>query len=187
MLPTVDNLNNNETTIRHSTDGFSYVIVPAALYQEKSKEKYLDFLGIKGENSLVRADFIESAEAYNVYCVLQPVDKEFRHPASLLLESLIKENLERPDDTRIYLNVKDHHYEMFVLKGAKLLFNNTFRFKTKEDFLYFLLFAMEQLQLDAETVQVIFMGMITEDSKIAELVTRYVRNIRFKNDIKCES
>jgi hypothetical protein len=76
---------------------------------------------------------------------------------------------------------------MFVLKGAKLLFNNTFRFKTKEDFLYFMLFAMEQLQLDAETVQVIFMGMITEDSKIAELVTRYVRNIRFKNDIKCES
>lgn len=181
MVPPTDNLNNNELTIRHLTDGFSYVLVPAALYQEKNKEKYLDFLGIKEENSVVCVDYIELADAYNVYCMPKPVDKDFRHPTSVLLESLIKDNLERTDDARIYLNVKNQCFEMIVLKEAKLLFYNYFRFKTKEDFLYFLLFSVEQLHLDAGSVPVYFLGMIEEKSAITEIVSRYFRDIRFKN------
>jgi len=181
MVPPTDNLNNNELTIRHLTDGFSYVLVPAALYQEKNKEKYLDFLGIKEENSVVCVDYIELADAYNVYCMPKPVDKDFRHPTSVLLESLIKDNLERTDDARIYLNVKNQCFEMIVLKEAKLLFYNYFRFKTKEDFLYFLLFSVEQLHLDAGSIPVYFLGMIEDKSAITEIVSRYFRDIRFKN------
>lgn len=181
MVPPTDNLNNNELTIRHLTDGFSYVLVPAALYQEKNKEKYLDFLGIKEENSVVCVDYIELADTYNVYCMPKPVDKDFRHPTSVLLESLIKDNLERTDDARIYLNVKNQCFEMIVLKEAKLLFYNYFRFKTKEDFLYFLLFSVEQLHLDAGSVPVYFLGMIEDKSAITEIVSRYFRDIRFKN------
>ena len=183
MSPAATSLNKHELTIQHSLDGFSYVLVPAALYREDKKEQYLDFLGLKKENSVVCADYIEIADLYNVYYTS---DKESRHPTSVLLENLIKENLERTDDNRIYLNVKDQHFEMFVLKGAKLLFYNTFRFKTKEDFLYFLLFSMEQLHLDAETVPVYFLGMIEEGSQIAELVARYVRDVRFKKELQCE-
>ena len=179
MSPVNGNLNNNELTIQQSLDGFSYVLVPAALYQEGKKAKYLDFLGLKQENCFVCADYIEIADIYNVYCTSK---KEHRHPTTVLLEDLIKENLERTDENRIYLNVNDQRYEMFVLKGAKLLFYNTFRFKTKEDFLYFLLFSMEQLHLDAETVPVYFMGMIEKDSQIVELVSRYIRDVRFKKD-----
>lgn len=179
MVPPTDNLNNNELTIRHLTDGFSYVLVPAALYQEKNKEKYLDFLGIKEENSVVCVDYIELADAYNVYCMPKPVDKDFRHPTSVLLESLIKDNLERTDDARIYLNVKNQCFEMIVLKEAKLLFYNYFRFKTKEDFLYFLLFSVEQLHLDAGSIPVYFLGMIEDKSAITEIVSRYFRDIRF--------
>lgn len=181
MIPPTDNLNNNELTIRHLTDGFSYVLVPAALYQEKNKEKYLDFLGIKEENSVVCVDYIELADAYNVYCMPKPVDKDFRHPTSVLLEFLIKDNLERTDDARIYLNVKNQCFEMIVLKEAKLLFYNYFRFKTKEDFLYFLLFSVEQLHLDAGSIPVYFLGMIEDKSAITKIVSRYFRDIRFKN------
>lgn len=179
MSHEIDSLNEKELTIQHSLDGFSYVFVPAALYQEKNKSQYLDFLGLTDKSCIVCADYIELADIYNVYCT-DLKNKGNRHPASILLENLIMDNLGRTDDPRIYLNVKDQHFEMFVLNGAKLLFYNTFRFKTKEDFLYFLLFSMEQLKLDPETVPVYFLGMIIEDSEIAELVTRYVRDIRFK-------
>lgn len=181
MSHATDNLNKNESTIRISTDGFSYVFVPAALYQEKDKAKYLDFLGIKEKNRIVCADYIKPADMYIVYCA-EPAMRGVRHPSGVLLESLIKQNLERTDIARIYLNVKEQYYEMFVLQGAKLLFNNIFRFKTKEDFLYFLLFSMEQLHLDTETTPVYFMGMIEEDSQIVELVLRYIRDVRFKTE-----
>lgn len=186
MFPETANLNNQTKTIQHQLDGFSYVLVPAALYQDDLKEKYLDFLGLMKEGCVVCTDYIEVADAYNIYCA-DSENKETRHPASVLLESLIKENMERTDDARIYLNVKDQCFEMFVLKGAKLLFYNTFRFKTKEDFLYFLLFTIEQLHLEAESVPVYFLGMIEEKSKLVEFTSRYVRDIRFKKDIKCES
>ena len=197
MSPTADNLNNHELTIQQSLDGFSYIIdndkhtlVPAALYQENKKSRYLDFLGLKEENVVVCADYIDLADMYNIYCVskkeharLRAENTEFRHSSSVLLTNLIKENLQRTDDARIYLNVKDQHFEMIVLKGANLLFDNSFRFKTKEDFLYFLLFAMEQLHLDTETVPVYFMGMIEKDSQIADIISRYVRDVRFKKDL----
>lgn len=198
MSPIAENLNSHELTIRNYADGFSYIVVdsdkhtfvPAALYQETKKSKYLDFLGLKEDNSVVCADYLEPVDMYNIYSVSKKEhaklknleNTEFRHVSTLLLEELIKENLERIDDTRVYLNVKNNSFEMMVLKAANLLFDNTFRFKTKEDFLYFVLFSMEQLHLDAEITPVYFMGMIEKDSQVLELVTRYIRDVRFKTE-----
>lgn len=193
-----DKLNTNELTIRNYADGFSYIVinsdkhtlVPAALYLESKKSRYLDFIGIKDDNCVICADYIELADIYNVYCVskkehakLKDIENsEFRHASTLLLEDLIKENHERTDDVRVYLNVKSNSFEMVALRGAKLLFDNIFRFKTKEDFLYFVLFSMEQLNIDVEITPVYFMGMIEKDSQIVELVTRYIRDVRFKTE-----
>lgn len=202
MFPEIENLNTKEITIQRLLDGFLVIIdnnrntfVPKEVYQEKNKAKYLDFLGIKGENSMILSDFIEQANVYNVYPIAKndyenirksSKNIKFQHASSLLVESLIKENLERTDDTRVYLNIKDQCFEMTVLNGANLLFDNNFRFKTKEDFLYFLLFSMEQLHLETSSVTVYFLGMIEEDSKLVELTKRYVRDVRFKKEMKCE-
>ena len=189
MMPAAENL----TKI---FDNDRYTFVPAAVYKEKNKDKYLAVLGLcEAEDSVVCADYIEVADAYNVYAISKkdyealqnsPETTTFHHASSVLVASLIKDNLERTDDTRVYLNIKDQKFEMIVLKGRNLLFNNTFRFKTKEDFLYFLLFTIEQLHLDAGSVPVYFLGMIEEDSKIVEATSRYMRDIRFKKVTPCE-
>ena len=186
MLPPVENLSENVLTIQQPLDGFSYVFVPAKFYDEKNKAKYLDFLGLKADDCVVCSDYISEADIYNVYLKPKSENGELQHPASVLLAKLIKENLERTDDPRVYLNIKNQRFEMMVLKGANLLFDNNFHFKTKEDFLYFLLFSMEQLHLDTETVPVYFIGMIAEDSQIVDITKRYVRDVRFKKDLTCE-
>lgn len=210
MLPTAEKMNENVLTIQHPLDGFSYVVnndrhtfVPAALYQEKNKEKYLEILGLSKKKGVVCVDYISNAKVYSVYQISEktfqylnklPEKAAFRHASSLLVEDLIKQNSERTGEARVYLNIKDQSFEMIVIKGANLLFDNTFRFKTKEDFLYCLLFALEQLHLETESVPVYFLGMITEDSKLVELTSRYIRDIRFLrkennilfNLIKCE-
>ena len=210
MLPQTENLSKDVITIQHPLDGFSYVVdndkhtfVPASLYQEKKKAQYLNILGFDDAKSVVCTDFISIIKAYNVYLVSEndyeilnnlPEKAEFRHASSVLIEDLIKQNSERTDDTRVYLNIKDQRFEMIVIKEDNLLFDNTFRFKTKEDFLYFMLFTLEQLKLEAESVPVYFLGMIEEDSKLVELTSRYIRDVRFLrkennillNSIKCE-
>lgn len=188
MTPAAENLNK-------IFDNDRYTFVPAAVYKEKNKDKYLAVLGLTDEDSVVCADYIKIADAYNVYAITKkeyeelqnlPEQTKFHHASSVLVASLINDNKERTDDVRIYLNVKDQKFEMIVLRGCNLLFNNTFRFKTKEDFLYFLLFTIEQLHLDAGSVPVYFLGMIAEESAIVEATSRYMRDIRFKTVTPCE-
>ena len=196
MVPETGNLSKDVITIQHPLDGFSCILVdndkhtfvPAAVYQEKNKSQYLDILGLNDKDSVVCADFVKNAEAYNVFTVSKqdydelrklPKDTAIHHTSSVIVASLIKDNMERPDDVRVYLNIKDQNFEMTVLKGCNLLFDNNFRFKTKEDFLYFLLFTIEQLHLDAGSVPVYFLGMIEEKSIIVEVTSRYMRDIRF--------
>ena len=184
----------NSCEIRHFNkisvifDNCRNTFVPASVFQNQIKSKYLDILGLTNENSVVCDDFIKSTEAHNVYAVsaedfdtLQKNAEKtvFHHASSVLVASLVNDNMERTDDIRIYLNIKNQSFEMTVLKGANLLFDNNFRFKTKEDFLYFLLFSTEQLHIDTSSVPVYFLGMIEEKSKLVELTARYVRDIRF--------
>jgi len=256
MFPAPDSLDKHVLTIRHSTDGFSYVVynvdnqqftniyyhyssnltlkdtikeidgengygvenfrkviilfdnsrntfVPKDVYQGQDKDKYLGILGLTDKNSVALADFLSSAEAVNVYSITKEDFEflsffsgqiEYHHASSIIVASLIKANAERTDDARVYLNIKNQSFEMILMKGCKLLFDNNFRFKTKEDFLYFVLFSIEQQHLDAASVPVYFLGMIEEKSKLVETTSRYVRDIRFlskDNDvlyksIKCE-
>lgn len=184
-------------------DNNCYTFVPKEVYRNQDKEKYLDILGLADENCVVLEDLLNCAEAVNVYSVPKKEFEflsslsgkiEYHHASSILVASLIEANVERTDDTRIYLNIKNQNFEMVVMKGCKLLFDNNFRFKTKEDFLYFVLFSIEQQHLDAASVPVYFMGMIEEKSKLVETTSRYVRDIRFLSkdnnvlykSVKCE-
>lgn len=201
MLPPAENQYKNEITIQRLLDGFSFdnnrnTFVPKEVYKEKDKTKYLEILGLTDADSVVCADYVEEVGAYNVYAITKeeyeyvnafPQNTKVRHASSVVVADLIRKSSERTDDVRVYLNIKDQCFEMIVLEGCNLLFHNYFHFKTKEDFLYFLLFALEQMHLDAGSVPVYFLGMITEDSQIMELTKRYVRDVRFNNDKKCES
>ena len=54
---------------------------------------------------------------------------------------------------------------------------NSFDFSTKEDFIYYLLFTTEQLNLNPENFKVQLLGLISEDSEFFEIAYKYIRNV----------
>jgi len=169
-------------------DNCANTFVPSAIFQNQDKDKFIDFIGIGGEGKATAIDYVSSVEANNLFTISSEdtalladiqTDTRFHHSTSVLLSSIIKENIQKNYELAVYLNVKSPKFDMFVTKGCNLLFHNTFSFKTKEDFLYFLLFSIDQLHIDADAVSVYFMGMIEEKSQIVELASRYIRDIRF--------
>ncbi len=76
-----------------------------------------------------------------------------------------------------YVHIFERQMEMAVIAQNKLLLFNSFDFVTKEDFIYYLLFTMEQLQLDPDVVTVKLFGDIEEDDDLYELCYRYVLNV----------
>ncbi|MDT7827296.1 DUF3822 family protein [Pricia sp. S334] len=76
-----------------------------------------------------------------------------------------------------YVYVCERKIDVTVVVQNKLLLYNNFSFVTKEDFLYYLLFTLEQLKLDASTVSVKLFGDIEEDDDIYELCYRYIPHV----------
>mgnify|MGYP000967435394 CR=1 FL=1 len=68
-------------------------------------------------------------------------------------------------------------FEIIVVQNQKLLLFNSFDFVTKEDFIYYLLFTTEQLNLNPENFKVQLLGVISEDSELFEIAYKYVRNV----------
>lgn len=165
-------------------DNNTNTFVPEDYYQEEIKEKYLSLLNINYEN--VMTDTIKEHKIVNVYslnediCLLNKNINIF-HSSSILIKKLTKEFSNRSTETRAFINVKNNSYELTILDNDKLIFHNYFNFNTKEDFLYFILFTFDQLNVDNESIPLYFLGFIEEKSPIVELCSRYIRNIRFFN------
>jgi len=56
---------------------------------------------------------------------------------------------------------------------------NFFSFNTKEDFIYYILFTAEQLNLNPEEFELNLMGDIEKESELYAIVYQYIRNIKF--------
>ena len=165
-------------------DNNNNTFVPKDYFQEETKEDYLSLLNIKHSNVLT--DDIAEHNIVNVYSYddkLNFLNNNIKvyHSSSILIKKLLKEFSGRNPETRAFVNVKNNSYELIIINNDKLVFHNYFNFNTKEDFLYFILFTFDQLNIDNESIPLYFIGFIEEKSTLIELCSRYIRNIRFFN------
>ena len=67
--------------------------------------------------------------------------------------------------------------DLAVIAQKKLLYYNSFDFSTKEDFLYYLLFTLEQLNLDPGSVKLRLFGNVEEGDEIYSICYEYVQHL----------
>ena len=164
-----------------------YSLVPQRFYRDDNASDYLKFNTRILENDFVAHDLLKEVEIVNVYIPFTNVNNfffdrygefEYRHSISVLVEEFLRDN-QQNEETKVYLNCYTGGYDVIVIKAGHLLLANSFKCKTKEDFMYYLLFTIEQLQLDPETLQLILLGKIVENSDYYDIAYTYIRNISF--------
>ena len=162
--------------------------VPANFFLNKHKDDFMRFLNLSDDDSFILTDYIARVDINNIFAINKsdgiylnnlPENVTIAHASSVMINSLINENLNRNHDSRVFVNVKNDYFELVIMNGCILVFHNYFRYKTTEDFVYFLIFATSQFNIDNETVPLYFLGHIENTSKILELCSRYFRDIRF--------
>ena len=97
---------------------------------------------------------------------------------SILIDKILtlsKENTE----TQFFINVSSNQLDIIVCKQDNLIFNNSFSYTTKEDFIYYILFTAEQLQMNPNEFQLTFIGNINKESELYTITYNYIRNICF--------
>jgi hypothetical protein len=161
---------------------------PEALLETEKAAEYLK-LNFKQEIKLeeVKVEKVAAIQMAIIYQFPASIYKvlnqhfnslSFHHYHSPLLEffSLQKEV---GVDT-LNLHIQYQHFDILHFKAGKVNFINRFEYSTVEDFAYFLLYVMEQLQLDREKINLKLFGEIDKQSSIYTMLYKYIRNIELK-------
>ena len=162
-------------------------LVPEPLFNEVDQAKYLDFGFQLPESYTIVSELLASIQCHIVFAYPKALqdkllakwkDAKITHSSSVFINSVMKNDLE----TAVFVQVRNRDFDMLINKEDKLFFFNNFKFNTKEDFAYFLLFAMEQNGCSGQDIPVCFSGLIRPASEIIDLCGRYVKDIRFVED-----
>ena len=163
-----------------------FTFVPKAVFNEDFLADYLKF-----NTKILATDYIayDILEEQDIVCVYVPYTNcnnlffgyygsfDYHHSMSLLAQKTLSSNSKRDEHPKVLINVQESSFEIIVHQNKELLLVNSFEFTTKEDFIYYLLFTMEQLALDPETVPVALAGNISKESPLFEMVYTYIRDV----------
>jgi len=173
----------SEIIVVHRNNLFS--LVPKPLFDENEMANYLKFNTKILANDHIAYDAIESYDIVNVYVPFVNINNYiyglfgefvYKHSGTVMIHSLLSSKSDTKDP-RCYVHVTKYQLEITVIAQKRLLLYNSFNFITKEDFIYYILFTMEQLQLDTETTKLKLFGTIEEDDPIYTICRQYVKNL----------
>ncbi len=185
LLSQVDGVQKkfSEVVVIHKSGMFS--LVPKTLFNKEELPNYLKFNAKIMATDHIVHDEIPNYDMVNVYVPYTNINNyifelfgefEFKHSGTVLITTLLNQTRTTPEPV-CYVQVSEKEMEMVVIAEKKLLFYNHFLYKTAEDFLYYLLFGLEQLHIDLEKVQLKLFGTVEEGDNIFDLCHRYVRNV----------
>ncbi|MCH7524537.1 MAG: DUF3822 family protein [Bacteroidetes bacterium] len=159
-------------------------LVPKPLFNEDCMADYLKFNTKILRSDYITFDTILANDSINVYVPYVNINNYiydrfgtfgFKHFSTILIETILASE-KHSSSTKMYANVCDYHFEIIVTENNQLKLYNTFEYTTKEDFIYYILFTAEQLQLNPEEFLLLLIGDINKDDDLYKIAYNYVRN-----------
>jgi len=161
-------------------------LIPVPLFDPESSDNYLQFNHGKDVGTAAH-DLIPETDAQNVYALPENIDAIIKrafpnvqvcHFSTTLLESLLVQH-KNSTEQQIFVHLLPTRLCVTVLNEGKLILYNTYPHKTKEDVVYYILFVMEQLKLNAEKIPLSLYGEIQKSSEVFKLLEKYVKDVQF--------
>lgn len=162
-----------------------FTLVPQALFDPGQLASYLKFNAKILPTDHLDYDTIDGLEMMNVYVPFANVNNyiydlfgefEFKHTATVLLETLMKLP-GSAQGTVCYAHLSESQMDLAVFTQKKLRFFNSFAISSETDFMYYLLFSLEQLELEAATLKLRLLGEVEEGDPLFEMAASYVENV----------
>ena len=165
-----------------------FSIVPKDYFEEDHLPHYLKYSSKLIEGDDFSFDPIESLDAKMVYIPYININNylfdvfgsfEFNHVLTNLIVKTSK-NKTSVDET-VYVHVCHHHIYLIAYQKDKMVLANAFEYDTPEDLSYYILFSVQQLQMDRENLRLNFTGNFfnTEENNAFKILSNYIRHISF--------
>ncbi len=161
------------------------VLVPNSLYIPSESTEQLKFSLGKNLPGTVLTDDLKHCEAKNIFSIPDEVHNwivrtfphgQLHHTTSAMIDFLLWKHRGDEEDTFV-IQVCPEYAEFIVARAKNLKLLNRYDFSTPEELVYYILFAMEQLQLNPDHVPLVFSGSISPEDHVFKLASKYIRNI----------
>nr|WP_309757143.1 DUF3822 family protein [Flavobacterium sp.] len=159
--------------------------VPETLFDENFLGSYLQYNTKVFETDFFAFDEIPNYQMNAVYIPYVNINNffidqfgtfDYKHANSILVSKLLIASKNK-DDKKMFVHINTGHFEIIVVQNQKLILFNSFDYKTPEDFLYYILFTAEQLNLNPENFPLELIGNIDTESDYFKIAYQYIRNV----------
>jgi hypothetical protein len=184
-IHTIDVLQQDFDSVHLIHENELSTLVPKPLFNEDFLADYLKFNSKILSNDYITHDDLAQGDIVNVYVPYVNINNfiydtygafEFNHYSTILLNTLFAIH-KNNSEAIMYINIANKHFEVTVLEGNKIVLYNTFEYQSKEDFIYYILFTAEQLQLNPDKFSLILIGSITENDDLYDMTYTYIRHV----------
>lgn len=163
------------------------MLIPKALYDAESLRELFQLNHSLQEGEDLISDQLQLTDAVNVFS-LSSEWKDFLyenfphsrvyHFSTSIIEGVLN-RYKNSEEKILFIHIQLSQFEIIVTEGKKLIFYNSFKHFSSEDYMYYLLFVCEQLHLNPETIKVVLLGTIEKNSAIYLITKKYIRNVEW--------
>lgn len=159
-------------------------LVPKPLFDVNNIASYLQYNVKVFETDFFAFDEIKNYDINNIYVpfvninnfLLDQFDSfEYKNSNSVLIQKILDQS-KNIDEKQVFAHITENHFELIVVKNQNLLLYNSFEYNTPEDFIYYILFTFEQLQLNPEVVPILLLGNISTEDDFFKITYKFIRN-----------
>ena len=180
-----DSLQQSFSKVQIIHDNEMQTLVPSALFEEAHLSDYLKYNTKIFKTDFITYDVIQNKDAMLVYIPFVNINNyiferfgsfEYKHSATVLIDKILQ--LEKNNNQKkLYINIQQTHFELIALDGNSFQLFNRFEYKTREDFIYYILFTAEQLDFNPENFKCILMGAVEENDELFSIAYKYIRHV----------
>ncbi len=168
--------NNNRATL-----------IPNAIFEANKLAEYHKFnFSVVAQDDYF-SDQLINLSAANIYSlpksIIAPFERlstiNIKHVSSPFIEAALIDSKANNTLSSVTVNVLKSSLQVAIIKNQKLALYNSFSYQTSEDFLYFLLFVLDQQNINNEEAIITVYGAIDKNGELYSALHQYIQTIHF--------
>ena len=177
-------------TVRASISNQHFTLVPETLFDPAHQSDYLNLHSeLNEQEDVVLYHKHTGLDVVNIFAVEGVIFRmveslfperpvQFVHLTSTLIGSILHQ-FGRSQERNLAIYVERNFVTVLVVSERGLEFCNIFHYLSPEDFIYYIIFVMQEQKMNPEQGTITVWGDMTHDSGLFSFLQKYIRHVRF--------
>lgn len=181
--------NYKETAFIYSTPNAT--LIPEELFNEENKEIFYAYNYFLAPGDSVLHNKIENKKIVSLFAfpeklkavLAQNLTKyQIFHQYTSFIESSILAGKQEENKKEVFINLSNDFFLICVVQNQNLIFNNSFHFKSIDDFIYYIHLVLKNLKINYKNIPITLSGNISKKVGTYKVLNQFFTNTKFKED-----